>query len=1196
MIRQYLIVSFVFLFAASALAEPSVHTFRTHPDASIAIDTNRASMNKSWPNRGYPDHIGMLDRPRRYVYIAPMLWSDRTVYLADEPVAQFFALFPEQEEESQRLIVRLKSRTGDTVAKAEHPIDNGKVSFLANLDGLAPGTYTMQVNWTPPGTLKPTWQVTRDFEVSAKTNNAPKFPEQGIAITQHAQDVMQNGTWPMTIGVPLPRGAVYDVNELSLGDVPCDIDAVARWGPGDGASIKWVHLRFAGKYDGGKPVTYYLRKVSARPASNLKVQESAEAITVDTGAIRFQVNRKRFNGIAAAWVDGQQIVDASPEDGAYLVDEKGTRHTAAADGDVKVSIEHQGSAAVTIAAEGWYVDPSDPSDRLCKFTTRITAYANQPWLRVSHNTYLTFDTWQRQLADLAFTVPAKGGTQYRFGADGKTHEGAIGNEPVYAHQERWNRYRVIDDDRAAGGAQLDGWFSTSTGVSVVLRDVWQKYPKEAGIGRAGITLHFWPRHGRDVFTQHEQLQFDNIYKFLAFHHGALMDLKTPDVYVKKFSDYAADKASHKEGSHGWWRESEHDATRDGRATGAVIANEFAVHFAKPQAAVEPFANMFMLDPSASAPPTWNASTGALGPMAAAIGDQFADMEEALVEGWLGWGEGMVARYADYGMWNYGDTHTVHLVDEQRPGLHRIWQGSHYHNMGANWVLYHRTGDPRILQWARKNVDHYLNIDMTNYVDEQNPVPVRDHVLGGMQHMGWKTHWASSGEAWGQYKDVWGHFIDGDGMLWAWYHTANPRAIENYRNWYTTLQSNLLGHYRGTAREVNNSLANIITAYTATWDPTWIPIIYEIADALADTPLEKQRPGPLWHPLWINRYHDLTRDARYEPLITHYADYFKGGVESTWPIALAAKAYDISGDERFLTMHLDAVRDWPRKFYRKQGDPYHWFGKGDGPLGGHYGYLTWGNYLLRLQRAGITELPPHVHGTPLGGAYPYTSARWNYPNQDPSCLIYGVATDSEPVVVNMGLGSLGGSLHATHAQLFSPDGQLAWEVERVGSGDDHNEPRTAPGRPGLWRLEYHGHEARVPAPQTNLPYEAMLIRPDVTYKTANLRGYMQPLDPNKPIRLTISAVMDDAPLHVLVYDANDKLHLDVTLLRPRPGSENRVLTLHPRAKPAPWRIDTCGMTAIKTELGGEVLIASTPQSLEAVARELTGSNPNERKAP
>jgi len=63
--------------------------------------------------------------------------------------------------------------------------------------------------------------------------------------------------WPVTSGVPLPRGAVKDVRALALKDtagtpVPCQVDAVTRWPDG---SLKWVEVNFQTDLPTAAPAT-----------------------------------------------------------------------------------------------------------------------------------------------------------------------------------------------------------------------------------------------------------------------------------------------------------------------------------------------------------------------------------------------------------------------------------------------------------------------------------------------------------------------------------------------------------------------------------------------------------------------------------------------------------------------------------------------------------------------------------------------------------------------------------------------------------------------------------------------------------------------------------------------------------------------------------------------------------------------------
>ena len=102
----------------------------------------------------------------------------------------------------------------------------------------------------------------------------------------------------------------------------------------------------------------------------------------------------------------------------------GTRFTAAGDtlplpatDDHGVAVEEAGPHRVTIRAVGWYV--SGTGDKLCKFVTRLSAYADQPFVRVAHRTLLTYDTRRDRIRDLGWeTVSLLQGGTYAFGLEG----------------------------------------------------------------------------------------------------------------------------------------------------------------------------------------------------------------------------------------------------------------------------------------------------------------------------------------------------------------------------------------------------------------------------------------------------------------------------------------------------------------------------------------------------------------------------------------------------------------------------------------------------------------------------------------------------------------------------------------------------------------------------------------------------------
>jgi hypothetical protein len=116
--------------------------------------------------------------------------------------------------------------------------------------------------------------------------------------------------WPITSGVPLPRGAVREADGLVLRDdagrpVPCQIDPAVRWPDG---SLKWVHLHFQADLPAAGEASYTLatgRPVT--PASTVVVTDTPDAVVLDTGAAKVTLSRKSGSIIDSLAVGGRAV-------------------------------------------------------------------------------------------------------------------------------------------------------------------------------------------------------------------------------------------------------------------------------------------------------------------------------------------------------------------------------------------------------------------------------------------------------------------------------------------------------------------------------------------------------------------------------------------------------------------------------------------------------------------------------------------------------------------------------------------------------------------------------------------------------------------------------------------------------------------------------------------------------------------------
>src|ERR1051326_2268630 len=277
----------------------------------------------------------------------PQILSDRFEYWDDDSNGQFYVVLPDAAQSDIRIIIR---REGGGVV-GEHAATNApyrKIHFLVRTAALKPGKYKAEV-----GALK------FAFARIAKARDAVKFPDKGVPIALQDQKALANVDWPVRVGVPMPPDAVWSADQLMLYEngrrIPAQIKTRATWSP-DGPP-QWVHLYFVGKYRNGKPAEYRLKMSpgkSGEAALSLATQTD-DKITVDTGAVKFEVNRRKFAGIEQAWLGNTKVIDG--QGGPYVVDERGIRWEAKFDDKAEVIVEEQNEARAVILARGWLKNP-----------------------------------------------------------------------------------------------------------------------------------------------------------------------------------------------------------------------------------------------------------------------------------------------------------------------------------------------------------------------------------------------------------------------------------------------------------------------------------------------------------------------------------------------------------------------------------------------------------------------------------------------------------------------------------------------------------------------------------------------------------------------------------------------------------------------------------------------------------------------
>jgi hypothetical protein len=1111
------------------------------------------------------------------------LFADRAAYWDDDPVGQFLVSFQGQPWQGSRINLELMDEQGSQFRKTVGPMMQPKAAFVLRVGMLKPGNYRLIAR------LEGTAATAEARFTRQKQANPPvQFPPAGIELQVERQGHVRDSVWPIQTGIPFPSGVLQDVTQLGLfengKEIPAKFTKISTWhpeAPGLASSVRWAQLQFNARYVDDEPASYVVKKTQQQVferADAVKVREDGDWYTVDTGPIRFRVHRKQFRGIETAWrdlngdgnfSDDELVISTPPLDskapvgfdvsGSYLIDGRSTPFEAARDPVTSVRLEESGPERVSICAEGWYANPTlsvQAGQRLCRFQTRILAFAGRPFVRVQHRTILTYDTDTNRLSDLGFRLSIPAWVTWELGADGKVLEGKAPakGKSIFLHQNRWDRFRLVGskETEILGGRSI-GWFTVKTALgrpalTLYVRDFWRKFPQEMEFTPGGLVYHQWPAHGMRSFTPQEMYDRGEIYKLRYMHEGRLMDLRFPAL--------AYDFLKEMDRSQPWDPEHMSEMAINGNGQGIAVADEFTLLFHSPEEQVAPFADLVEQDPHARALPEWNANSNVEGNLSAVDPRRFPEAEADLSSYYPDYRRVIVDGTSEYGRWIYADVHNNWDVPHGRANLHRVWHASHYRNVWTPWLLYFRGGPFEILRWARANTDHFMDIDTVQFDDPA--LPLKGHLAGSMYHCKGFTPWGAS--RWGQriddmYVGVWGHWINPCAYLFRYLVEGDKRALDLYRLWGIALGRVALP--TGAGREVGNTLAEIIDYYRFTWDPDAIVWINDMANGLLARKLEDwPNPGsfPLFNLFWFSKLYELTRDQRVLERCLGYCDTF--GAENPM---LLAWAYEQTGNRRYLNPQVSAeILDQSRAVYRCPGDPL------DG-----YRFTFTSTGVWHVQSA-----PYWMHALVKAGVQPVNhqvGQSWYYPTRA-----------SHPIVERGELPALELLLYAPEEKpirleleskpgvdVFAP---LITVINRLGVTEFRHQasrPKSLRYRDGdkltltipqkengLKRIDFRSWDGiHFKAPFSDAQAEGVLVPRGADFKLpGRLDMYFAPVESAEDLTMYWRGIvygMLAAPVYVHVEDATGKELLNTTVLV---GSQRAEIGLKARADaPFPWHV-------------------------------------------
>lgn len=390
----------------------------------------------------------------------------------------------------------------------------------AYLTGLRPGvTYHGRgVGIHPDGSLYYGPDMT--FTADGAPIPATKAGVTKVALTVRNEHSVDAVAWPVSSGVPFPRGVLGSENDLRVmrdgKEVLAQVKPLGTWPDG---SLKWVLVTLLAEVPKGQSVAYTLefgRGVKRQLGGEALAVAGADGIRLGSVAASFRVDN---NG--DLWGPGGRCE-------TRLVGEDGTVYTSSR-GPATVTLEEAGPLrAVVKTVSNLRAEGGGESFGL---EQRFTAWRGRPYVQVQH-TFIN-DRPERftNVQSLSFMVPA--------GAKG-WQAALAGGEPLAlnAGSAVWQRtaQEIVTGSQGQKGRLAGGALAADGSLGVSVRDCWQNYPKGFAVTAEGLRVDLAPDFEKgfyDAFPfekEGHQLYYylrDGHYRFkqgMAKTHSLLLDV------------------------------------------------------------------------------------------------------------------------------------------------------------------------------------------------------------------------------------------------------------------------------------------------------------------------------------------------------------------------------------------------------------------------------------------------------------------------------------------------------------------------------------------------------------------------------------------------------------------------------------------------------------------------------------------------
>ena len=544
----------------------------------------------------------------------------------------------------------------------------------------------------------------------------------------------RQAAWPITTGVPFPRGKLTNPEHCRLVDDrgverPLQARVAATW-DSERKSVRWLTIDFLAEPGRKYALEFGDDVVRQQFKSNL-VETRDAVVKVSTGALRAEFSPAGAVALRTMSADlngdGQigsdELVAAGAMDGEhYYLDQAGQRFSSARDGiDRRVVVESSGPVHACVRVDGFYTGPI--GERIAKYRTRYHFFAGLPLVKVIDELGFIGSTKPTRFSDIGFALDLKlkvAGRRIAVDASGEAGNQQLDvawqadTQSVASIQKTFRHYGNLEHEAAVvqTSAQqtktltqperMGEWLQVSDDRSAVtgsLRWFWQQFPKEWEATPNQLVLHLWSPHAGEL-----DFRAAGIEQF--FGAGGAKYLR------------AGQEKADRNPLEPFFLFADVPAIKRGAADGLGINkhHEFWLHFGPASRRDDgaEYGRLAALQPLALASGAWNCSTDVFGPLAARPNDSPA---EAAVDRIFDLSRQVQDDFGDYGWWLFGaGPHYSYHWDAETKKFFADSRRFEFHTYGKEtqlWWNYLRSGERKFYDWAIPSENHWVDVAVSH---------------------------------------------------------------------------------------------------------------------------------------------------------------------------------------------------------------------------------------------------------------------------------------------------------------------------------------------------------------------------------------------------------------------------------------------------------------------------------------------------